>query len=125
MSNVEFVFQTNVAYLLLFLITLRNSRINRLVILKNYSPINSKEINANMPIRFLQYASRLYERIQNPRDRYLRRLKKIPSPEFYVFYNGEEDYPKSATLRLSDAFMTTPEKLLPRTRCQRDEYQLY
>ena len=32
-------------------------------------------INANMPLRFLQYAARLYERIQNPRDRYLRRLK--------------------------------------------------
>jgi len=67
-------------------------------------------INANMPLRFLQYAARLYERIQNPRDRYLRRLKKIPTPEFYVFYNGEEDYPKSMTLRLSDAFMTLPEK---------------
>ena len=110
MSNVEFVFQTNVAYPLLFLITLRNSIINRLVILKNYSPINSKEINANMPLRFLQYAARLYERIQNPRDRYLRRLKKIPTPEFYVFYNGEEDYPENTTLRLSDAFMTLPEK---------------
>ena len=67
-------------------------------------------INANMPLRFLQYAARLYERIQNPRDRYLRRLKKIPTPEFYVFYNGEEDYPETATLRLSDAFMTMPEK---------------
>ena len=67
-------------------------------------------INANMPLRFLQYAARLYERIQNPRDRYLRRLKKIPTPEFYVFYNGEEDYPESTTLRLSDAFMTMPEK---------------
>ena len=67
-------------------------------------------INANMPLRFLQYAARLYERIQNPRDRYLRRLKKIPTPEFYVFYNGEEDYPETATLRLSDAFMTAPEK---------------
>ena len=110
MSNVEFVFQINVAYPLLFLITLRNSIINRLVILKNYSPINSKEINANMPLRFLQYAARLYERIQNPRDRYLRRLKKIPTPEFYMFYNGEEDYPESTTLRLSDAFMTIPEK---------------
>ena len=63
-----------------------------------------------MPLRFLQYAARLYERIQNPRDRYLRRLKKIPTPEFYVFYNGEEDYPESTTLRLSDAFMTIPEK---------------
>ena len=43
-------------------------------------------------------AARLYERIQNPRDRYLRRLKKIPTPEFYVFYNGEDDYPETATL---------------------------
>ena len=67
-------------------------------------------VNANMPLRFLQYAARLYERIQNPRDRYLRRLKKIPTPEFYVFYNGEEDYLESATLRLSDAFITAPEK---------------
>ena len=67
-------------------------------------------INANMPLRFLQYAARLYERIQNPRDRYLRRLKKIPTPEFYVLYNGEEDYPESKILRLSDAFMTMPEK---------------
>ena len=67
-------------------------------------------INANMPLRFLQYAARLYERIQNPRDRYLRRLKKIPTPEFYVFYNGEEDYTENTTLRLSDAFMTIPEK---------------
>ena len=27
-----------------------------------------------------------------------------------MFYNGEEDYPQTATLRLSDAFMTMPEK---------------
>ena len=67
-------------------------------------------VNENMPLRFLQYAARLYERIENPRDRYLRRLKKIPTPEFYVFYNGEEDCPESTTLRLSDAFMTMPEK---------------
>ena len=67
-------------------------------------------INANMPLRFLQYAARLYERIQNPRNRYLKHLKKIPTPEFYVFYNGEEDYPESATLRLSDAFMISSEK---------------
>ena len=67
-------------------------------------------INANMPLRFLQYAARLYERIENPRDRYLKHLQKIPTPEFYVLYNGEEDYPEFATLRLSDAFMTMPEK---------------
>ena len=67
-------------------------------------------INANMPLRFFQYVARLYEQIQNPRDRYLKHLKKIPTPEFYVFYNGEEDYPETATLRLSDAFITAPEK---------------
>ena len=67
-------------------------------------------VNENMPLRFLQYVARLYEQIQNPRDRYLRRLKKIPTPEFYVFYNGEEEYPETATLRLSDAFMTSPAK---------------
>ena len=44
------------------------------------------------------------KQIQNPRDRYLRKLKKIPSPEFYVFYNGEEKYPSQAELKLSDAF---------------------
>ena len=67
-------------------------------------------VNANMPLRCLQYVARLYEQIQNPRDRYLRRLKKIPTPEFYVFYNGEEQYPERTTLRLSDAFMTMPAK---------------
>ena len=44
------------------------------------------------------------KQIQNPRDRYLRKLKQIPTPEFYVFYNGEEKYPSKAELRLSDAF---------------------
>ncbi len=29
---------------------------------------------------------------------------EIPYPEFYVFYNGEEAYPVSKTLRLSEAF---------------------
>ena len=61
-------------------------------------------VNANMALRFLQYVARLYGQIQNPRDRYSRKLKQIPTPEFYVFYNGEEKYPSRAELRLSDAF---------------------
>ena len=63
-------------------------------------------VNENIPFRFLEYIVRLYEQIQNPRDKYLRRLVKIPTPEFYVFYNGEEDYPEWKILKLSDAFMT-------------------
>ena len=34
----------------------------------------------------------------------MRKLKQIPTPEFYVFYNGEEKYPAETELRLSDAF---------------------
>ena len=30
-------------------------------------------------------------------------------PEFYVFYNGTENYPVNKTLKLSDAFITKPE----------------
>lgn len=45
------------------------------------------------------------EKLQAPTDRYLRKLVKIPTPEFYVFYNGKEDYPETTTLRLSDAFI--------------------
>ena len=67
-------------------------------------------VNANMPLRFLQYVARLYEQIRNLRAKYYRTLQKIPTPEFYVFYNGVENYPERTTLRLSDAFMTMPAK---------------
>ena len=69
-------------------------------------------INENMPLRFLEYIARLYEKLQTPTDRYLRKLSKIPTPEFYVFYNGIDDYPETTTLKLSDAFITRP-KLIP------------
>ena len=66
-------------------------------------------INENMPIRFLEYIARLYEKLQAPTDRYLRKLSKIPTPEFYVFYNEIDDYPEATVLKLSDAFITKPE----------------
>ena len=68
-------------------------------------------VNENMPLRFLQYIARLYEKLQAPTDRYLRKLSKIPTPEFYVFYNGTEDYPETTKLKLSDAFITKPEQV--------------
>ena len=67
-------------------------------------------INENMPLRFLQYVARLYEQIQDPKAKYYRTLQKIPTPEFYVFYNGVENYPERTILKLSDAFMTTSAK---------------
>ena len=73
---------------------------NKIIVLAEHQ----STINDNMPVRFLEYAARLYEQIQNPRDRYSRKLKQIPTPEFYVFYNGEEKYPVQMELKLSDAF---------------------
>ena len=35
---------------------------------------------------------------------YSRKLVKLPSPHFVVFYNGTEDTPDHAVMRLSDAF---------------------
>ncbi|UTC62319.1 Rpn family recombination-promoting nuclease/putative transposase [Treponema sp. OMZ 787] len=75
---------------------------NKIIVLAEHQ----STINENMPLRFLQYIARLYEKLQTPTDRYLRKLSKIPTPEFYVFYNGKEEYPETTTLKLSDAFMT-------------------
>ncbi len=62
-------------------------------------------INENMPLRCLQYVGRIYEQLQDSKARFYKQLMKIPTPEFYVFYNGLEDYPVYKELRLSDAFM--------------------
>ncbi len=68
-------------------------------------------INNNMPLRCLQYIARIYEQLEDSKNKYHKNLVKIPSPEFYVFYNGLEDYPVNKELRLSDAFLIQNEKL--------------
>ena len=78
---------------------------NKIIVLSEHQ----STINENMPLRFLQYVARLYEKLQAPADRYLRKLSKIPTPEFYVFYNGVDDYPATTMLKLSDAFITKPD----------------
>ena len=80
---------------------------NKIIVLAEHQ----STINENMPLRFLQYIARLYEKLQTPADRYLRKLSKIPTPEFYVFYNGVNDYPETTVLKLSDAFITKPERI--------------
>ena len=39
-----------------------------------------------------------------------RKLLHIPTPEFYVFYNGKEPYFRELTLKLSNAFIEVVEK---------------
>jgi hypothetical protein len=61
-------------------------------------------VNENMPLRLLMYISRLYEKIVDERSVYKRNRINIPKPNFIVLYNGDEDYPDSDILKLSDAF---------------------
>ncbi len=62
-------------------------------------------INNNMPLRFLEYLTELYKKYSTGDDKYKKALIPIPTPEFYVIYNGQEDCPAYYELKLSDAFM--------------------
>ena len=44
------------------------------------------------------------EQLIDKKARYRTTLVKIPTPEFYTFYNGKEDFPLEQELLLSDAF---------------------
>ena len=78
---------------------------NKIIVLAEHQ----STVNPNMPLRCLEYVTRLYEHIQNLRDRYSRTLKKIPLPAFYVFYNGVEKLPAQKILKLSDSFIMQSE----------------
>ena len=69
-------------------------------------------INKNMPFRFLEYIARIYEKITTKDEKFGRKLVKLPIPEFYVFYNGKDDYPTESVMKLSDAFMQLDDREL-------------
>lgn len=65
---------------------------------------HQSSICPNMPVRSLIYFANILERMLKSKNIYGRRLVKIPTPRFAVFYNGEEEQPEQYELRLSDAF---------------------
>ena len=69
-------------------------------------------INENMPFRMLEYIARIYEKITDPKRKFGKSLMKLPMPEFYVFYNGKDDFPSETVMKLSDAFMNLDDNLL-------------
>ena len=79
---------------------------NKIVILVEHQ----STINENMPFRILEYITRIYEKITKSKNKFGRKLIQLPIPEFYVFYNGKEDFPTEKTLKLSDAFLLPDEK---------------
>ena len=62
-------------------------------------------VNPNMPLRDLFYVSDLYKPYTAKADLYGKKMVRIPTPKFVVFYNGTDDLPDQSTLKLSDSFM--------------------
>ena len=72
--------------------------------------------NYNMPLRVFRYTAELYNKfiMENDLDVYRRKMIKLPTPQYVVFYNGLEKRPEKEILRLSDAF------IMP---CREGEYE--
>ena len=67
--------------------------------------------NPNMPLRGLMYFSKLYDQyVETSRKSiYSSRLIKIPTPRYFVLYNGRKEAADKTLLRLSDAFIRPDE----------------
>ena len=81
-------------------------------------------INQNMPFRFLEYIARIYEKITTKDEKFGRKLVKLPVPEFYVFYNGKDDYPTESVMKLSDAFMQLGDDSELKNQLENENYPL-
>ena len=73
-------------------------------------------MNPNMPLRGLFYFSSLYKKyVGDSLDIYSKKLVRLPTPQYIVFYNGMDELPDRMELRLSDAFMISAQK--PNLEC--------
>jgi len=61
-------------------------------------------INPNMPLRLLEYVSRIYGNLVDSKSKFSHQLIPLAIPEFIVFYTGNKDIPPESYLYLSDAF---------------------
>jgi len=65
---------------------------------------HQSSVNPNMGLRFLLYIAALYEISIDKNAMYKGKPMSIANPEFYVIYNGKEEYPEKAIIKLSDLF---------------------
>ena len=61
-------------------------------------------INPNMPLRLLEYVTRIYSNMIDSKSKFSNQLIPLAKPEFIVFYTGKENIPPETHLSLSDAF---------------------
>ena len=91
----------------------RKNDVSFLIGTEMYLLEHQSTFNPNLPIRGLIYFAQLYSKFGQTQDRdfYSSSLVKIPSPRFYVLYNGRLDKPDKLFLKLSDAFDTQSDGL--------------
>ena len=67
---------------------------------------HQSSFNPNMPLRGLVYFGKLYDAwiSRSEQNQYSRKRLQIPTPRYYVFYNGEESMPERSILKLSDLY---------------------
>jgi len=70
---------------------------------------HQSSVNENMPFRFLQSISRIFENgIPDKKAVYRTKLIRFPRPEFIALVNAPGRFPDRKKLRLSDSFMDVP-----------------
>ena len=62
-------------------------------------------LNPNMPLRSAIYYGRTMERLIPAAAMYKTKRLSIPTPEFYIFYNGTHEQPTESILKLSDSYI--------------------
>lgn len=58
-----------------------------------------------MPLRDVIYYGQTIEKLVDPEAIYRKKQIPLPTPEFYVFYNGDDAFPAEKILKLSDAYL--------------------
>lgn len=79
---------------------------NRVLIISEHQ----SALNENMPLRMVICFGRTMERLIEKRALYRNRRIPIPTPEFFVFYNGNQPFPSEKILKLSDAYLEKTEE---------------
>lgn len=74
---------------------------NRVLVISEHQ----STVNLNMPLRSIIYYGRTMEKLLSPKAIYRRKRIMIPTPEFFVFYNGNEIMPEEECLQLSDSYI--------------------
>lgn len=62
-----------------------------------YLTEHQSTLSPNMPLRFLEYIAKEYQKLHFSNAVYSESLVKLPTPEFYVLYNGMRDAPLEQT----------------------------